>query len=200
MPAALQIDVWSSARPPRAIHPVDGFAAIVRSDRVAARVRAVIDGGGWVVAATIADELVGYASVVRPVPIAWDGRTFARRWDRLDRVLELGAIEVARPHRGSGVGARMAAALGADPRLDAVVLFAIAVAHHWDLAWSSRPPFVHRAALDATLARAGLAPRATDDDEVAMHPANALYARVGARVPADARDAFVRSCRARGTT
>ncbi len=195
MPGALQIDVWSSARPPRAIHPADGFAAIVRSDRVADRVRAVIDGGGWVVAATIADELVGYASVVRPVPIVWDGRAFARRWDHLEHVLELGAIEVARPHRGSGIGGRIAAALGGDPRLDGVVLFAIAVAHHWDLAWSSRPPFVHRAALEATFARAGLAPRATGDAEVATHPANALFARIGARTPAAARAAFEAACR-----
>ncbi len=142
-----------------------GFAAIVPSERVAGRIAAVLDARGWVVAATVDGELIGYASVLPPRPVKYRGETFEQRWDDMNGVLELGALEVARPYRRSGIGRAIAAELGADPRLDEVVTYGRGVVHHWDLGWSGLTAFAHRAALAGTLRRAGMFACPTDDPE-----------------------------------
>jgi acetoin utilization protein AcuA len=180
------IEIWSQQHRPAVVRPVPGFAAVVNSERLVGTVGAVIDGGGWVVAEVRGGELVGYASIVRPEPLAWP-----RWWDALDGLLELGAIEVARPFRHSGIGRILAEVIAQDERIDDVVLFGVGVMHHWDLGWSSLPPFVHRTMLEATLRHAGMTTVPTTDPEVQLHPANALFARMGARVDAARRAAFV---------
>lgn len=160
--------------PPDSLRIAPGFAAIVPSDQVADRLRRVMAVGGWAVAAREHGELVGYASLVPTRP----------------GLLELGALEVARPYRASGLGTLIASAVANDDRLDTVVLFGIGVTHHWDLAWSALPPYVHRLALEATLRHAGMAVRPSRDPEVLLHPANALFARIGAHVAPELRDAF----------
>jgi acetoin utilization protein AcuA len=186
----MQIDVWSAQHPPGAVRPAQGFAAIVSSQRLEETVHTVIGLGGWVIAATIEHELVGYASILRPTPTVWMGRVYARRWDDVEGLLELGALEVARPFRSSGVGRLLVEAIEHDERLDEAVLFGIGVVHHWDLGWSQRPPFVQRHLLAATLRYAGMIIRPTDDPEVTLHPANALFARMGSRAAPALRAAF----------
>lgn len=184
----MEIEVWRT--PPDSIHIAPGFAAIVPSAQLEARLRHVMHLGGWAIAAMEHGELVGYASIVPPAPIAWMGEQYARRWDTLPGLLELGALEVARPFRASGLGKLIANAVANDERLDRVVLFGIGVTHHWDLGWSALPPYVHRLALEATLRHAGMAVRSSTDPEVLLHPANALFARFGAHVAPEIRAAF----------
>ncbi len=121
----MELEVWSRGDAPAIVHPAPGFAASVPSDRVAARIDAVLDAGGWVVAALVAGELVGYASVLPPRPVEWSGQTIKRRWDDMDGVLELGALEVARPFRRSGLGRVIATELGVNPRLRCAVTFGL---------------------------------------------------------------------------
>jgi len=190
----MEIEVWRT--PPGSIHVAPGFAAIVPSDQLEARLRGVLRLGGWAIAALDHGALVGYASIVPPSPIVWPagspdgGELVARRWDALPGVLELGALEVARPFRASGLGTLIASTVANDERLDRVVLFGIGVTHHWDLGWSALPPYVHRLALEATLRHAGMAVRRSTDPEVLLHPANALFARFGAHVAPEVRGAF----------
>jgi acetoin utilization protein AcuA len=191
--SAFPIETWSAAQPPSSVRPADGFAAIVPSERLAARIDVTLAAGGRVLAAVDGGVLVGYASVLRPLPVRWLGQPVARPWDGLEGVLELGAIEVARPFRRGGIGRRLAAAIATLPRIEEHVVFGVAAAHHWDLAWSSLPPFVHRAELEATLRHGGLVPLPTTDPEIATHPANALFVRVGARAAPGVRAAFDRA-------
>ncbi|AKU99510.1 Acetyltransferase AcuA, acetyl-CoA synthetase inhibitor [Labilithrix luteola] len=185
-----RMEFWSADRRPAAIRPAGEFAAIVTSDRLPDAVDAVLETGGRVVAALQNDELIGYASIVRPSPVRWMGRLLARRWDDLDGLVELGALEVARAYRGKGLGSRIASAIVEDKRLEEAVLFGIGVVHHWDLRWSSRSPLAHRRVLSATVRHAGMSSWPTDDPEITMHPANALFARVGPRVAPSLREAF----------
>lgn len=184
------VEVWSTGKPPEMIRPAREFAAIVDSERLPGVVATVLEAGGQVIAALHDDELIGYASIVRPTPIRWMDRRLVRRWDDLEGLLELGALEVARPYRGRGLGARIATAIAEDLRLDEAVLFGIGVVHHWDLHWSSTTPLLHRRRLAATLRHAGMSPRTTADPEVSMHPANALFARIGPRVSPTLHAAF----------
>ncbi len=184
------IEIWSAARRPEVVKPAAGFAAVVGPERLVGTVGAVLDQGGWVIAAVEAGALVGYASIVRPAPATWRGRVVGTNWAELPGMLELGAIEVARPYRHAGIGRILAQVIGRDARIDDQVLFGIGVVHHWDLGWSSLPPFVHRTLLEATLRHAGMATWPTTDPEVRLHPANALFARIGTRVQPERRAAF----------
>jgi acetoin utilization protein AcuA len=188
LPDIFPLDLDAAAR--LAVAP--GFTAIVPSDRLAPRITGAIRDGGRVIVAAAGAEIVGYASVVPFRPIAWQDEIIHRRWEALPAALELGALEVAAAWRRSGVGSRLLGRVVAEPAFADRILVAQALAWHWDLDAAGATMAAYRAFLRRALERAGFRVFATDDPEVADHPASFLAARIGDAVPAAARDDFER--------
>ncbi|MFT3770364.1 MAG: hypothetical protein QM820_33470 [Minicystis sp.] len=187
-PHLLPLDLDAAAR--LAVAP--GFTAIVPSDRLAPRLEGAIRDGGRVIAAVAQEQIVGYASVVPFRPITWQDEILHRRWEALPAALELGALGIAAPWRRHGVGNRLLAwVVAAEEHADRI-LIAQALAWHWDLDAAGVPMSAYRRFLMRTLERAGFRVFATDDPEVADHPASFLAARIGDAVPPGARADFAR--------
>jgi acetoin utilization protein AcuA len=72
------------------------------------------------------------------------------------------------------------------------ILVAQALAWHWDLEAAGTSAVGYRGFLRRMLDRAGFRVFATDDPEVADHPASFLAARIGDGVPDGARADFTR--------
>jgi acetoin utilization protein AcuA len=138
--------------------------------------------GEVAVAHTPEGVVVAYVAVLEPEP----GTRFAS----LPGLLEVGAIEVATGWRRGGVAsALLRFAVEPDPFED-LILIASGLAWHWDLDESGLQATAYRRVLRRVFEGAGFEPLATDEPEIAYHPANLFVARVGRRVPPARRAAF----------
>lgn len=160
-----------------------GFAAVVKSEAVAAILRQVLTIGGDVTAAVADGRLVGYVTIHPIEPIRWEGRLFHRRWERLARGRELGSIEVGRGWRGRRIGERLLLAAVADGSWDEQIVISEELSWHWDdeeLHLSKRE---YRAMLQRLLAKAGFVEFKTDEPNIVSDPYSMLMVRIGPRVP-----------------
>jgi acetoin utilization deacetylase AcuC-like enzyme len=162
-----------------------GIHAFVRAPEEEREVLARIaeePAGEVVVAHTPEGVVVGYVAILEPEP--------GTRFSSLPGLLEVGAVEVATGWRRGGVaGALLRFAVEPDPFED-LILIASGLAWHWDLDHSGLSAVAYRRVLRRVFEVAGFESLATDEPEIAYHPANLFVARLGGRVPPDRRALF----------
>lgn len=130
--------------------------------------------------------VVGYVTYLYPDPL--------ERWaeDRIDNMIELGAIEVIPAFRGTGAGKGMLAVTFMDDEMEDYLVITTEYYWHWDLKGTGLNVWDYRKMMERMMSSAGFEYYATDDPEITSHPANCLMARKGARVGADTMERFDR--------
>jgi acetoin utilization protein AcuA len=174
----------------RQVDVAPGFFAITRTDRLREAFDDVLGIGAVITAAIDRSVVIGYAIDLPFVPIAIEGGELKRRWQSVPDAHELGAIEVARPFRGSGIGRRLLDEVVAQPQLDGRILIAEGLEWHWDLEAFHVSAGERRERLLALFSGAGFQRYDTDETEVAYSEPNFLAARVGPAVSEESRRAF----------
>jgi hypothetical protein len=167
-----------------------GFCAITPTDGLRRVLTDVLGLGAHVVAAVDGSVLVGYAVDLPFLPIVFEGAVLPRRWQRLPDARELGAIEVIRPLRGTGLARALLAAMVSGGRLDDKIVLAEGLSWHWDHEASGLSSRDCRARLLSLFLGAGFRKYATDEPEIRQSPDNFLVARVGPAAPPASRAAF----------
>lgn len=178
----------SSADVPEA---AEGFAAIVPTAGVARMMRGVLGSGGRVLAALEEERIVGWLTVCPFLPIVWRGQRVPRAFEESTSIVELGGLEVARPHRRRRVATRLLQALDDEGAHDDFIVVGQALVHHWDLAHERLAPHAYAVVLQRALRHGGFTVVPTNDPEIAEHRPSFLAARIGARASAEARAAFL---------
>lgn len=185
------IQVWRDAGDVETAAVAPDFHGIVRSDRLKETMRRSLSAGGVIAAAVAQGQLHGYATLVPSSALAGE------RWQDVPDLHELGAIEVARGARGQGLATALAGAIGRCLPVERLVVFARAVAGHWDPEGAGLTLPRYRRMLIRLGLEAGLSHHDTDDPMVTEHPASFLLARVGREVPAASMLAFLSRLRQR---
>jgi len=161
-----------------------GMHAFTRSDerelallaRIAARPE-----NNLVIAHTADGEIVGEVTLAPA-----EGR-----WGAVDGLYEL-AIEVAPAWRGAGLGEALLRFTFEPGYVERLIVIALGVSWHWDLAGTGLSPWAYRDQLIRLLSTVGFRPVHTDDPDIAAGEANVLLARIGRNVPHDTYDEFHR--------
>ena len=131
---------------------------------------------GKVTTAQLAGEIVGYITFHPPDRF--------ERWSQgPDRVIELGAIEVAPKIRRLGVGQKLLRMSFKDARMEDYIVISTEYYWHWDLEDSGMHIWEYREMMRRIMESVGMVIRDTDEEEISSHPANILMARYGANVP-----------------
>jgi acetoin utilization protein AcuA len=129
--------------------------------------------GGNVIAATLGDTLVGYIGNHHP--------SENERWGKpgYDWLYELGAIEVSRNFRETGMAMAMMHAAWDDPFYDDKVVLTTAYVWHWDLEATGMTKLEYRELFIELAGRFSFMEMATDEPNVAMDSANLFLVRLG---------------------
>ena len=130
--------------------------------------------------------VVGYVTFLYPDPL--------ERWaeDKIDNMIELGAIEVIPSYRGSGAGKTLLKVAFMGKEMEDYLVITTEYYWHWDLKGSGLTVWDYRKMMERMMRSAGFEYFATDDPEITSHPANCLMARVGKNVQADTLERFDR--------
>jgi hypothetical protein len=179
------IQVWRDASDLETVAVAPDFHGIVKSGRLKEAMRRSFSVGGVTAAAVVQGQLRGYATLVPASALAGE------RWHDLPDAYELGAIEVARSARGCGLATALAGAMGRCLPVERLVIFARAVAGHWDPGGAGLTLAGYRRMLITLGMKAGLSYQDSDDPMVTDHPASVLLARVGREVPIASLIAFL---------
>jgi acetoin utilization protein AcuA len=141
---------------------------------------------GRIIIARNQDEIVAYVTFLYPDPM--------ERWaeEKVENLIELGAIEVAAPYRGAGVGKALLKVAFMDEAMEDYLVITTEYYWHWDLKGTGLSVWEYRKVMEKMMGSAGLVWYATDDPEICSHPANCLMARIGNRVGMDTIQAFDR--------
>ncbi len=128
---------------------------------------------GNVVAASLGERLVGYIGVHHP--------SEGERWGKAGYpwMFELGAIEVSRNFRESGMSMAMMHAAWDDPFYDDKVVLTTAFTWHWDLEATGMNKLEYRELFIELAGRFGFMEMATDEPNVTMDSANLFLVRLG---------------------
>ncbi len=129
--------------------------------------------GGNVIAATVDNTLVGYIGVHHP--------SEGERWGKpgYPWMFELGAIEVSRNYRESGMSMAMMHAAWDDPFYDDKIVLTTAFTWHWDLEETGMTKLEYRELFIELAGRFGFMEMSTDEPNVAMDAANLFLVRLG---------------------
>lgn len=132
------------------------------------------------------DIVMGYVTYLYPDPL--------ERWaeDRIDNMIELGAIEVNPAFRGTGIGKGLLAISFMGDEMEDYLVITTEYYWHWDLKGTGLNVWDYRKMMEKMMSSAGFEYFATDDPEITSHPANCLMARVGKRVPPETMERFDR--------
>jgi acetoin utilization protein AcuA len=116
------------------------------------------------------------------------------RWSQegMEDLIELGAIEVASPFRGLGLGKRMLELAFSKGQMDNVIVFTTEYYWHWDLEGAKLNVWEYRKMMERLMQSVGMVWFATDDPEICSHPANCLMVKVGKDVSLDSQQQFDR--------
>ncbi|HEY9569678.1 MAG TPA: GNAT family N-acetyltransferase [Metalysinibacillus sp.] len=130
------------------------------------------------------DVIVGYVTYLYPDP--------QERWaeDRIPNMIELGAIEVVKAYRGTGVGKALLEVSFMGDEMEDYLVMTTEYYWHWDLKGTGLNVWDYRKMMERMMSSQGFEYYATDDPEITSHPANCLMARVGARVEQDTIERF----------
>lgn len=128
--------------------------------------------------------VVGYVTYLYPDPL--------ERWaeDRIDNMIELGAIEVIPDYRGTGVGKQLLLVTFMDEAMEDYLVITTEYYWHWDLKGSGLNVWDYRKMMERMMSVVGFEYYATDDPEITSHPANCLMARTGKNVKMDTLERF----------
>lgn len=123
--------------------------------------------------------VVGYVTYLYPDPL--------ERWaeDRIENMIELGAIEVIPKYRGTGVGKTLLEVSFMADEMEDYLVITTEYYWHWDLKGTGLNVWEYRKMMEKMMSTSNFEYYATDDPEITSHPANCLMARVGKRVQLD---------------
>lgn len=141
---------------------------------------------GRIIIARQNDLIVGYVTYLYPDPL--------ERWaeDRIENMIELGAIEVIPEFRGTGVGKTLITVSFMGDEMEDYLVITTEYYWHWDLRGTGLDVWEYRKMMERMMSTSGFEYYATDDPEITSHPANCLMARVGKRVQQDTMERFDR--------
>ena len=141
---------------------------------------------GRIIIARQDDVVMGYVTYLYPDPL--------ERWaeDRIDNMIELGAIEVNPEFRGTGVGKALLTVSFMGDEMEDYLVITTEYYWHWDLKGTGLNVWDYRKMMERMMSVADFEYFATDDPEITSHPANCLMARVGKRVQPDTMERFDR--------
>ena len=130
------------------------------------------------------DLIVGYVTYLYPDPL--------ERWaeDRIDNMIELGAIEVIPAYRGSGTGKKLLEVSFKGDEMEDYLVITTEYYWHWDLKGTGLNVWEYRKMMERMMRSADFEYFSTDDPEVTSHPANCLMARIGKRVGSETMERF----------
>lgn len=139
---------------------------------------------GRIIVARTKDTIVGYVTYLYPDPL--------ERWSvfKLERLLELGAIEVIPAYRGAKVGSNLLKLSMFDPAMENYIIISTEYYWHWDLTGTQLSIWEYRNVMERMMGAGGLVPAPTDDPEIVSHPANCLMVRIGSNVDQETIDKF----------
>lgn len=131
---------------------------------------------GRIIIAREGQTIVGYVTFLYPDPL--------ERWSEgnIENLIELGAIEVAHPFRGIGVGKALLDVSMMDNAMEDYIIITTEYYWHWDLKRTGLNVWEYRNIMEAMMNTGGFHWYATDDPEICSHPANCLMVRIGDRV------------------
>ncbi|RHW33230.1 GNAT family N-acetyltransferase [Lysinibacillus yapensis] len=132
------------------------------------------------------NTVVGYVTFLYPDPL--------ERWaeDRIENMIELGAIEVIPSYRGSGAGKKLLQVSFMDEEMEKYLVITTEYYWHWDLKGTGLNVWDYRKMMERLMNVVGFEYYATDDPEITSHPANCLMARMGKYVNNDTIERFDR--------
>lgn len=141
---------------------------------------------GRIIIARDSETVVGYATFLYPDPL--------ERWseEKMENLLELGAIEVAAPYRGLSVGKQLLKLAMMDDAMEDYIIITTEYYWHWDLKGTGLNVWEYRKMMEKMMNAGGLVWFATDDPEICSHPANCLMVRIGKRVDQASQEQFDR--------
>ncbi|WP_431027547.1 GNAT family N-acetyltransferase [Lysinibacillus sp. LZ02] len=141
---------------------------------------------GRIIIARNGDIIVGYVTYLYPDPL--------ERWaeDRIDNMIELGAIEVISDYRGTGVGKKLVEVSFMADEMEDYLVITTEYYWHWDLKGTGLNVWDYRKMMENMMSIAHFEYYATDDPEITSHPANCLMARTGKRVGPNTIERFDR--------
>lgn len=128
--------------------------------------------------------VVGYVTYLYPDPL--------ERWseDRIENMIELGAIEVIPQYRGVGAGKKLLEVSFMADEMEDYLVITTEYYWHWDLKGTGLNVWEYRKMMERMMSTTNFEYFATDDPEITSHPANCLMARIGKRVPAETMERF----------
>ena len=141
---------------------------------------------GRIIVVRKGEVVVGYVTYLYPDPL--------ERWseDRIENMIELGAIEVIPDYRGTGMGKKLLEVSFMDDVMEDYLVITTEYYWHWDLKGTGLNVWDYRKMMENMMSVVGFEYYATDDPEITSHPANCLMARVGKRVGSDTMERFDR--------
>ena len=133
------------------------------------------DVDGCVCFARLGHRLIGYATFHPPDAI--------ERWSQgtVPGIIELGAIETSRTHRGRHLARHLLESAVETGRFEDKILIATIYQWHFDLEGTNLTAHAYRKLLERMYGSVGFEIMKTDDPEIAYYPGNSLMARIGVR-------------------
>ncbi len=128
---------------------------------------------GCVCFARMAHRLVGYATFHPPDPIE-------RFHSNVPGILELGAVETSKSHRGRHLARHLLEVAFGTGRFEDKIVIATIYYWHFDLEGSSLTTYAYRKLLERLYGSVGMQIYSTNDPEMNF-PGNCLMARIGLR-------------------
>lgn len=139
---------------------------------------------GRIIIARDENTVVGYVTYLYPDPL--------ERWaeDRIENMIELGAIEVIPKYRGTGIGKTLLEVSFMADEMEDYLVITTEYYWHWDLKGTGLNVWEYRKMMEKMMNTANFKAYSTDDREITSHPANCLMARIGSRVGPDTIERF----------
>ncbi|MDO7905281.1 GNAT family N-acetyltransferase [Paenibacillus sp. JX-17] len=185
-----QLFVIEGPVPPERLSKLEMHPLLDAFRRPAEQLEALIEIAGLpegrIIAAIQEETIVGYVTFHYPDEM--------ERWSEagMDDLIELGAVEVADPFRGFGLGSRLIRHAFQDQQMEAYIIFTTEYYWHWDLKGSGLSIWEYRNMMERLMKTVDMVWYATDDPEICSHPANCLMVRIGQHVPLQSREQFDR--------
>ena len=161
----------------------EGYRPLYRPE---ALMRAADAPGAEVLLALAGDRIVGYGVLCRPGP--------EERWAAMDEVMAVGAIETSRSRRGRGIAGALLGLLARHPRIEEWAVVVVGYAWSWDLRGCGLDAAAYRRMMARLFAPSGFREHATNEANLCLKPENLFLARIGADLPAAARQRFKWLC------
>ncbi len=129
---------------------------------------------GMIYIARSGSEIVGYVTFHYPDEYF--------RWGKHPKVLELGGIEISPEWRKKGIAEALLEEAFRNPVMEDFIVVTLEFCWHWDLKGNGLEIFEYQKMLEKLFGMVNLKRRATDDPDIAEHPANVLMVRYGKNV------------------